>query len=116
MSRSAIDQYLLQATPSQQKILQHIRSLVHAKVPESQEVIAYGIPTFKYKGHNLIHFAAFKDHMSLFPTAQPIAELKGKLGPYTTGKGTLQFTEDNVIPDHLINEIVDFRLAVINSK
>ena len=105
---------MAQATPSQQKILKHIRSLIKSIVPETTETIAYGIPTLKYQGHNLIHFAAFKDHMSLFPTAQPIAELASELEPYIAGKGTLRFSEDNIIPDALIKQIIELRLAAID--
>ena len=84
--------------------------------PGAVETIGYGIPTFKYKGKNLIHFAAFKNHMSLFPTSSPIAELKDKLAPFATAKGTIQFTEANLVPDQLIREIVELRLRDIERK
>lgn len=114
---SVIDDYLADhATSSQKVILEHIRSVVLGMVPDAVETIGYGIPTLKYKEKNLIHFAAFKNHMSLFPTAQPIAELKQKLSAFATAKGTIQFTEDNLVPDSLIKQIVELRLNEIEGK
>lgn len=111
---SVIDDYLQdQATPTQKVELERIRKIVQDLVPDAVEVISYGIPTFKYKGKNLVHFAAFTHHMSLFPTAAPIAELKDKLKPWATAKGTIQFTEDNTLPKKLIEEIVNYRLQSI---
>lgn len=114
---SQIDTYLDEhASASQRPHLEHIRQLVLEMVPEATETIGYGIPTFKYKGKNLIHFAAFKHHMSIFPTASPIAELKDQLAAFTVAKGTIQFTEDNLIPDELIKQLVELRLHDIEGK
>lgn len=111
---SVIDEYIKDtATPTQKVELERIRSIVHKLVPDAVETIGYGIPTFKYNGKNLLHFAAFKNHMSLFPTASPIAELKDQLKPWATAKGTIQFTEANPLPEKLIKEIVEYRLLSI---
>lgn len=108
---SVIDEYLQShATTTQKTELERIRSIVKELAPDATEVISYGIPTFKYRGKNLVHFAAFKHHMSIFPTAEPIAELEDKLKPWSTAKGTIQFTEDNPLPKALIQEIVEYRL------
>lgn len=114
---SVIDEYLNEhATKTQLPVLQHIRALMKEIVPETIEVISYGIPTFKYRDKNLIHFAAFKNHMSLFPTASPIAEIKKKLEPFATAKGTIQFTEDNLVPDRLLREIIELRISDIDGR
>lgn len=101
-----IDAYLKNVTPTQKEALSHIRAKVKQLVPQVTEAMSYGIPTFKLHGKNMIHFAAFKDHMSLFPGAGPIAELEDKLTGYKTAKGTVQFTEDNLIPDELLEKVV----------
>jgi uncharacterized protein YdhG (YjbR/CyaY superfamily) len=103
---NVIDHYLESVTPSQKEVLHHIRSVIHEVIPEAEEVIGYGMPTFKYKGKNVVHFAAFKDHMSLFPTAEPIEELKEQLSNFKTSKGTIQFTLDNPLPDQLVKDLV----------
>lgn len=101
-----IDAYLENVTPSQKEVLQHVRELIHEIIPEVEEAIAYAMPTFRYKGKNIVHFAAFKDHMSLFPTPEPIDALKEKLKAYKTSKGTIQFSESNLIPDDLLRDLI----------
>ena len=111
---SVIDDYLKDFPASQQAELNRIRTIVKEMCPDAEETLGYGIPTFKYRGKNLVHFAAFKDHMSFFPTSTPIAELDEKVAKYKTGKGTLQFTEDNPIPEDVIRDLVKIRLEDIN--
>ena len=111
---SVIDEYLESVNSSQRKVLEHIRRVIKQTVPDTEEVISYGMPTFKYKGKNLIHFAAFKDHLSVFPTVEPMDHLSEKLKPYRTGKGTLQFAEDAPLPDELIKELVLIRKQIID--
>lgn len=112
---NAIDTYLAAINPSQKKELEKIRRHIQQFVPEAEEAISYGMPTFKYKGRILIHFAAFKSHMSVFPTADPAVDsgLGNQLEKFRTSKGTLQFTEENPIPGSLIREIVAIRLKSI---
>lgn len=110
---SVIDDYLKSVPVAQRKELERVRKIVASFVPGTEDAISYGMPTLKYKGMNLIHFAAFKNHMSIFPTSQPAEELADKLKEYRTSKGTLQFTEKNPVPENLIKEIVTIRLHKI---
>jgi uncharacterized protein YdhG (YjbR/CyaY superfamily) len=103
---SVIDDYLMGVTPVQKKELERVRKIVKTMVPDTEEVISYGLPTLKYKGKNLIHFAAFKDHMSVFPGGGPTELLKEKLKDFKTSKGTIQFTTENPIPEELLKEII----------
>ena len=113
---SVIDEYLADVTPTQKTALEHIRKTVKQHVPDAEEVISYGMPTFKYRGKPLLHIAAFKDHLSVFPTADPkLLKIDG-LATFQTSKGTLQFTEDNPIPDTIIKEIVEVRIESINDE
>lgn len=95
---------------------ERIRSIVKTTVPEAEETFSYMMPTFKYKGRPLLHVGAFKNHMSLFPTAGPIAELEDELKEFNTGKGTLQFTPDKPIPEDIIKELLLARTAQIDVK
>ena len=105
---SEIDSYLTKtATDSQREKLEHVRALVKEWVPDAEETIGYGIPVLKLNGKYLIGFAAFKNHMSIFPGAAPVADLEEKLAGFKLSKGTIQFTEDNLIPDALLKEIVE---------
>lgn len=111
---SVIDTYLENVTPTQKKVLEHIRQLVKKQVPDAEEAISYGMPTFKYKKKNLIHFAGFKDHMSLFPTGDETLKVIDGIDRFQTSKGTLQFTESDPIPDEMIRQIVTFRIHSID--
>ena len=77
--------------------------------PDAQEAISYGIPTFKLHG-NLVHFAAFKTHISFFPMSSPMEAFKEEVAEYKTGPGTLQFPLDEPLPLELIRRIVQYRV------
>jgi len=112
---SAIDIYLENVTPEQKVALEHIRQLVKSQLPDAEEVISYGMPTFKYKRKNLLHFAGFKDHMSLFPTGdEAVKAIKG-VDRYQTSKGTLQFSTEDPIPDDMIKQIIICRIKSIDN-
>ena len=66
------------------------------------------MPTFKLHG-NLVHFAAFKNHIGFYPAPKGIEAFKEELAPYAGGKGTVQFPLDKPIPYALIGKIVKFR-------
>jgi uncharacterized protein YdhG (YjbR/CyaY superfamily) len=110
---TAIDTYLETVTPQQKEALERIRTIVQQAVPNAEETISYGMPAFKYNGQPLVYYAAFKDHMSLFPTSGPTKVLKDKLQAFTVSKGTIQFTLEKPLPEALIREILDVRLTEI---
>ena len=110
---SHIDIYLNALSPENKAALQHIRALVHKIVPDAEENFSYDMPAFTYQGKPLIYFAAFKDHLSVFPTAFPIETLKEELASYTVSKGTIQFTLDHPLPDDIIEKLLKARLSAI---
>jgi uncharacterized protein YdhG (YjbR/CyaY superfamily) len=110
---SHIDIYLNALSPENKAALQHIRALIHKLVPDAEETFSYDMPAFTYQGKPLIYFAAFKDHLSVFPTAFPIEALKDELASYTVSKGTIQFTLDHPLPDDLIEKLLKARLSTI---
>ncbi len=105
-----IDGFLQHVPKAQRQTLEHIRDIVRRMVPDAEERISYGIPSFKYKNHYMIGFAAYKDHLSLFPSSEPIEFFKDQLKEFTTSKGTIQFSVDHPLPDTLIEAIVQHRL------
>jgi uncharacterized protein YdhG (YjbR/CyaY superfamily) len=104
-----IDEYIETFESKIRKTLNEIRTFIKNEVPEATEKISYGIPTFFLNG-NLIHFAAFKDHYSFFPSSSGIDVLEKELAPYRTGKGTLSFSLDQPIPWEVIQKVVQFRV------
>lgn len=110
-----VDEYLVSITPVQKAEFERIRKIVKKAVPDTVEVISYGIPTFKYKGKFLLYFGAFKNHMSLFPGPTTEA-MKDKLKDFKLGKGTIQFTSDKPVPEPIIKELLINRVAVIDGQ
>jgi len=92
-----------------QKLLQ-IRTLVSDLVPEAEECMKYGIPTFVYHGI-LVHYAGFKKHIGFYPVPSGIEAFKEELKPYKQGKGSIQFPLSDPLPIGLIRKIVEFRIA-----
>jgi len=108
-----VDVYLSSISAPQRKELERIRKRIREYVPGATEGISYAMPGFKYKGKYLITYAAFKDHLSVFPGALP-KELEGKLKDFKTNKGTVRFTLEKPLPDELLKEMLDIRVREID--
>jgi Uncharacterized conserved protein len=104
-----IDEYIADFPKEIQKRLQEIRTVIKKAAPEAEETISYAIPTFKLNG-NLVHFAAFKNHIGFYPAPRGIEAFKKELSVYEGGKGTVQFPLDQPLPLSLIGKIVKFRV------
>jgi uncharacterized protein YdhG (YjbR/CyaY superfamily) len=104
-----IDEYIAAAAPAARPLLVKIRRVARAAAPEAEEVISYRVPAFRQRGI-LIYFAAFKDHIGVFPPVSGDAELERALQPYAGPKGNLKFPMDRPIPYALIRRIVKLRL------
>lgn len=108
-SPKTIDEYIAAFPPDVQAILQKVRATIREAAPGAQEKIGYGVPTFTLHG-NLVHFAAFKNHLSFFPDPSGIEHFIDEVSQYWAGKGTLQFPLDQPIPYDLIRRITEFRV------
>jgi uncharacterized protein YdhG (YjbR/CyaY superfamily) len=104
-----IDEYIGGFPAEVQEILEKIRQTIHNAAPEAGETISYQMPTFKMKG-NLVHFAAFKNHIGFYPTPSGTEAFQKELAPYKGGKGSIRFPLDQPIPYSLIERIVKFRV------
>ena len=105
-----IDEYILQFNPNIQEILEGVRKVIKEAAPNAQEKISYQMPTFALHG-NLVHFAAFKNHIGFYPTPSGIDAFKDELSKFKTGKGSVQFPIEESMPYELISSIVKFRVA-----
>jgi len=104
-----IDDYIAGFPAEIQEILQKVRQTIRASAPEATEAMKYQIPTFIFHG-NLVHFAAFKNHIGFYPAPSGIERFKERLSIYPGAKGSIQFPLDRPIPYPLISEIVEFRV------
>ncbi|MCK6578663.1 MAG: DUF1801 domain-containing protein [Anaerolineae bacterium] len=106
---STIDEYIATFPGDVQAILQKMRQVIHEAAPEAEEAISYQMPTFRQNG-NLVHFAAFKNHIGFYPAPSGIEAFAEEIAPYFGGKGSLQFPKDKPIPYDLVSRIVRYRV------
>ena len=110
-----IDEYIAGFPRDVQKILKQIRTTIKKVAPDAEEAIKYGIPTFVLN-ENLVHFAAFKNHIGFYPTPSSIEAFKDELFRYESAKGSVQFPIDEPMPLSLIAKIVKFRVKEARAR
>jgi uncharacterized protein YdhG (YjbR/CyaY superfamily) len=104
-----IDEYISAFPADVQRILMELRQTIRDAAPEAEETINYQMPTFTLNG-NLVHFAAFQNHVGFYPTPTGIEAFKEELAPYKGAKGSVQFPIDQPLPLSLIRRIVEYRV------
>ncbi|MBX7240701.1 MAG: DUF1801 domain-containing protein [Bacteroidia bacterium] len=107
---NTIDEYILSFPPEIQNRLTEVRKTIQEAAPEATEAIKYAIPTFVLNG-NLVHFAAFKNHIGFYPVPSGLSAFQEELSLYKQGKGSVQFPLNQPLPLDLITRIVQFRVA-----
>jgi uncharacterized protein YdhG (YjbR/CyaY superfamily) len=104
-----IDEYIAGFPKEIQQKLQAMRQAIREAAPQAEEAMKYAIPTFVLNG-NLVHFAAFKNHIGFYPAPQGLIEFQKELSKYEGGKGSVQFPLDEPLPISLVKKIVKFRV------
>ncbi|MFF2019780.1 iron chaperone [Paenibacillus sp. NPDC058177] len=107
---ATIDEYISLFPAEVQQTLQTLRGVILDAAPEAVEKISYQMPTFAQQG-NLVHFAAYKNHIGFYPGASGVAAFKEELSGYKGAKGSVQFPIGQPLPYELISRIVKFRVA-----
>ena len=105
-----IDEYIATAAPEAQPILKKIRRTIRSAAPGAQEVISYRMPAFKLNTGVVAYFAAFKNHIGMYPPVAGDARLAKAVARYAGPKGNLKFPLDEPIPYDLIARIVKQRV------
>lgn len=106
---ASIDDYLSRVPPDQRAALEALRRQILAAAPGAEECISYGLPTFKLNGA-LVHFGAAKNHCAFYPHGV-VEEFADRLKAYDTSKGTIRFQPESPLPEALVREIVEYRVA-----
>ncbi len=112
-----VDEYLARVPEPARTALNKMRATIQSVVsPEATETISYRMPAFRSSKGVLVWYAAFSDHLSLFPTASVIEAFKNELKTFSTSKGTIHFPTEKPLPIALIKKIVKARVAQLESK
>lgn len=107
----SVDDYINSFPEETRILLETLRQTIKKAAPEATESIKYGMPTFVLHG-NLVYFAAWKKHISVYPITSAMEESLDELADYkTSGKGTIQFPIGKPLPLPLIRKIVVFRVT-----
>jgi uncharacterized protein YdhG (YjbR/CyaY superfamily) len=109
-----LEEYVAEQAPEIRDLLDRLRILARDAIPGGVEAISYQIPTIKRDGVNVVHFAAWKRHLSIYPIPEVDPDrdrvLVAAMAPYVAHKGTLRFKYDEALPEELIRQVMS-RLA-----
>jgi len=108
---TSIDEYIAACPPESQNYVREIRKIIHALVPDAKEKISYQIACFELNGRNLIHFAGWKKHVSLYPVPAGDEAFEKAVSKYAGSKGTVKFPLDQPLPIKLIQKIVKLHVG-----
>ena len=112
----SVGEYIGSFPPEVQKILTQIRGLIKKTAPEAQEAMGYGVASFKLNGKPLIYYAAFKNHIGIYPVPKTEGKLLEEIEKYQTGVGTMRFPLDQPIPFDLIKKVVEYKEKEIKKR
>lgn len=104
-----VGEYIAAFTPEIRAILQRVRQVVREAAPEAEETLSYRMPALRQDGI-LVYYAAFKNHIGLYPPVSGDARIEKAASPYAGEKGNLRFPLDEPIPYELIARITKLRL------
>ena len=110
-----IDEYIAKFPEDTQIALSKVRTAIRKAAPHAVETIKYAMPTYVLNG-NLIHFAAFKQHIGLYPAPKGNDAFKKAISVYRGAKSSIRIPLDKPIPVELITRIVKFRIRETMDK
>lgn len=109
-----IDEYVAAYSEEIEERMAKIRRTIHETIDNLEEKISWAMPTFKYKGKNLIHFAGHKNHIGIYPGDEAIDYYKDDLKDYSYTKGAIQFPNTKEIDFELIKKLALFNKEKID--
>jgi uncharacterized protein YdhG (YjbR/CyaY superfamily) len=107
-----IDEYIAAQSEDVRAVLIKVREAIHTVAPDATERISWSMPTF-WQGENLIHFAAFKKHIGIYPGDMTLSPFNERLSGYKRTKGAIQFPYDKPIDFDLISDITRWRVSCV---
>src|SRR3954466_6672401 len=103
---TTVDEYVASLPEDVQPVMEAVRRVVRRVVPEVAEKISYAMPTFTLDGRPLVHVAAWKKHLGLYPLPPLEGELAAQVEPYRGAKDTMHLPYAKPIPYDLVERVV----------
>lgn len=110
-----IGEYIAAMPEQTQKRLGEMLECLRQAAPGAEENLKWGHPALSYRWI-LFQFAAFKDHINLYPTPSVVKAFAGELGEYTATASAIQFPLDRPLPGELIRKVAEYRVWESNEK
>jgi uncharacterized protein YdhG (YjbR/CyaY superfamily) len=104
---ATIEEYLAALPDDVRARVEEVRRVVHERVPDAGETISYAMPTFTLDGQPLVHVAAWKEHIGLYPLPPLDPELDAAVAPYRGTKDTMKLPHAKPLPCDLVARVVD---------
>ena len=113
---ATMDAYIAALPEGPRVIMDAVRDRMRALVPEAEETIRYDMPAWRLNGETIIHIAAWKQHLGLYPVYRGDAAFEAMIAPYRDKKDTVKFLYTRPIPFAVIAAIVQQQLARLEQK
>ena len=116
MDTNSVDEYIAGFPEQIQEQLKQMRALIRAAAPDAREKISYKIAGYELNGRNLVYFAGWKKHISLYPVPAGDEAFERQIAKYADGRGTLKFPLDEPLPVKLIEKVVKLHVSANMKK
>lgn len=110
-----VAEYIAAADKQARPKLRALRKVIRAAAPGAVESLKWGMPSYSYR-RILVNFAAFKQHVSLFPGTTTIRAFRKQLAKYQASGATIRFPFDQPLPLPLIRHLVAARVKESREK
>src|SRR3954468_3622380 len=102
---TTVDEYVASLPEDVQPVMEEVRRVVRRVVPEVAETISYQMPTFTLDGRPLVHVAAWKRHIGVYPLPEMDDDLARDVEPYRGTPDTLRLPL-HAVPFELLERVV----------
>lgn len=113
---TTVDAYVAALPDGVQQIFEALRDVVRKLAPSAEETIRYSMPAWQITGVTVIHAAAWKHHIGLYPVYRGDADFELAIGPYRDKQDTVKFPYSQPMPFEIVERIIAARLAGLEAR
>jgi uncharacterized protein YdhG (YjbR/CyaY superfamily) len=113
---TSAEEYVATFPPDVQDALRILRETIYSTIPGATETIRYAMPAVMLNGHYIVHYAAGKHHIGLYPIPTMPGDLEAEVASFRSTKDTLRLPHETPIPADLVRRILLELLARRNRE